>query len=539
MNPPLVRMIASLPVLAAGVKVDWRGLSHEPDARADFIVGGDLMAANGERSFFLLAIARWACVPFAWIGGVVCFLWARDLYGTRSGLLAAALWCFSPNMLAHGALITPDMPATAMFVATSYLFWRWLRRPIWEHAILVGIVLGVTQLTKTTFVVLYVFLPLLWCSYRLFDRAKTYAHRWLREGGMLFAGVVISLVMVNLGYGLEGCLTRLGEFRFVSRMFTGDAQGVAGNRFADTWMGSVPVPLPSNYVRGIDVQRRDFEHFGRPSYLAGEFRDTGWWYYYLYALAIKVPIGLWGLVLTASAFRLICPCPPGPPGALQDEVALLSPAVLILAAVSSQTGITEHLRYALPMAPFLLIWSSQLVRADAIPRHALERIRGRVTWHSRRAVLTASLVVWAVGSSLWSYPHSISYFNELAGGPSGGHAYLLGSNSDWGQDIRYLKWWRDNDPNEEPLHLAYCGHCDPLHLGLRYSAPPPRDPDTKQMPDLPPGWYAISVNFLRGCPWFAPDGQGGYEVYDRYALSYFLKLRPVAFAGTSIYIYHI
>lgn len=68
-NPPLVRMIAALPVLAAGVKTDWHRLRQDPTVRYDFVVGDDLIAANGERSFFLFMIARWACIPFAWIGG--------------------------------------------------------------------------------------------------------------------------------------------------------------------------------------------------------------------------------------------------------------------------------------------------------------------------------------------------------------------------------------------------------------------------------------------------------------------------------------
>jgi hypothetical protein len=48
------------------------------------------------------------------------------------------------------------------------------------------------------------------------------------------------------------------------------------------------------------------------------------------------------------------------------------------------------------------------------------------------------LVGWLVASSLWIYPHSLSYFNEAIGGPLNGAEHLLGSNLDWGQDLRYL-----------------------------------------------------------------------------------------------------
>jgi hypothetical protein len=52
----------------------------------------------------------------------------------------------------------------------------------------------------------------------------------------------------------------------------------------------VPVPVPANYLRGIDVQKYDFEK-GKWSYLRGEQKMGGWWYYYLYAMGVKMPAG--------------------------------------------------------------------------------------------------------------------------------------------------------------------------------------------------------------------------------------------------------
>jgi hypothetical protein len=57
--------------------------------------------------------------------------------------------------------------------------------------------------------------------------------------------------------------------------------------------------------------------------------------------------------------------------------------------------------------------------------------------------LVAASLCWFLSSSLWIYPHSLSYFNESIGGPLNGPKHLLGSNVDWGQDLLYLKRWRD------------------------------------------------------------------------------------------------
>ena len=59
-NPPLVRMVAALPVMATGYEEDWSGFYDGPGARPVFRMGEQFVAANGERSYFLFMIARWA-----------------------------------------------------------------------------------------------------------------------------------------------------------------------------------------------------------------------------------------------------------------------------------------------------------------------------------------------------------------------------------------------------------------------------------------------------------------------------------------------
>ena len=55
-----------------------------------------------------------------------------------------------------------------------------------------------------------------------------------------------------------------------------------------------------------------------------------------------------------------------------------------------------------------------------------------------------------------------------------------------------------------------------------------------------PGYFALSVNFLRGSRFQRPDGHGGWSSINRHdAFTYFRRFRPIARAGYSMYIYHI
>lgn len=80
-NPPLVRMVAAIPVLALNPNVDWSNANTNPASRSDLAVGRKFIENNASNITTYFSIARMACIPFSILGMFVCFLWARDVYG--------------------------------------------------------------------------------------------------------------------------------------------------------------------------------------------------------------------------------------------------------------------------------------------------------------------------------------------------------------------------------------------------------------------------------------------------------------------------
>ena len=539
-NPPLGRMLAALPVLAARPYTDYGRMDLRPGVRSDWDVGRDFAELNAARYFDLMCLARLPGVLWSLVGAGLIFRWGRELYGAAAGCLGAALWCLDPTVLAFAQVVTPDVPAAVAGLAATYVFWKYLRRPTWPLVFASGVLLGIAQLTKFTMLVLYGIWPLIGLACALGrrregGRAPGERSRATERAAQATAILVISLDVLNLGYGFADTGRPLGEFTFTSRTFAGGpgeagVDGAPRNRFRGGWIGGLPVPVPAEFLQGIDAQRRDFEsHF--PSYLAGQWRDRGWYYYYLYALAVKEPLGTWALVLWGLALVAIR----HPASArLADEAALLLPAGVLLAFVSSQDGFNHHMRYVLPIFPFLAVATGKL---------AYFLRPGR--W--RAGALVLALLGWGTVSSLAVYPHSMSHFNEAAGGPGRGHDHLVDSNIDWGQDLLDLKDWLGRYPEARPLHLAYFHFLDPgPFLGVEYHlpplgpGPPPSDPEQAARIGPHPGYYAISVNYLRGTTFSAPDGLGGWRWIPRHdSFAYFRHFEPIARAGYSIYIYRI
>jgi hypothetical protein len=643
-NPPLPRMVAALPVLLCHPKTDWGNYQLDPLSRETTPMGIRFAKANGARTIFLFMIARWACIPFCLLGGWVCYRWACELWGFRAGLLALCLWCFNPMILGHGAVVMPDVPGAAMGVFAAWRFWKWLREPAWSTAALAGLALGLAELCKTTLLVFFILWPVAWLTYRRHHAPRdvddalgggrdkgsitrsvmpTVRRKWLRETLQIAAMFLIAIYVINLGYAFKGSCRCLGEYRFQSRLLSGQPTGdppkaanrftwgsptreTPGNRFAGTLLGKLPIAIPRDYVQGIDCQRNDFEVGGR-SYLHGRWEPRGWWYYYLVGLGIKTPLGTLaaiGMVALITVLQL------NPKSKIEnpkfaDEVFLLTPAIAILALVSSQTGFSLHVRYAIPALPYLFIWCGKLAAEDhggvgwdkiaqqsqahqchsswagarklACPTLPLPRLRF--------GLVSLCVIVTAV-ESLAVYPHSISFFNLLIGGPAHGHEWLLDSNGAWGQDLVYLKEWVDRHPEARPLHLAAVGWLDPQALGIEYTIPPVgpthhvtaeerlrmgtyarraekqtlrfsvSDPaefhdlevpqtwdDVRSLDDLgpQPGWYVIDVNHLHGTTWPAnwPGWRFQKIAEDDLNYEYFRRFEPTNRVAYSYLVYHI
>jgi hypothetical protein len=161
----------------------------------------------------------------------------------------------------------------------------------------------------------------------------------------------------------------------------------------------------------------------------------------------------------------------------------------------------------------LLIWASQLAASHC-----------RLCTRFLPPIVALALVASAA-SSLAVFPHSQSYFNELAGGPLNGPAHLLDANVDWGQDLLYLRRWYDAHPAARPFYLAWFGFIEPSLAGI----------DSQPLRDAPEGrglrgWCAVSVNELYGYDHFGPRS----DSYD-----WLRRRTPAGHAGYSVRIYDL
>ena len=143
-HPPLAKLLATLPLLLIQPKLDttdesWR-LGTEVPFSTKFLYENDV-----DR---LLFWSRAVMVMLAALGAAITFLWARDMFGPVAGIFALTLYAFCPNLLAHGMLVTTDIPVATFSILTLYLFWKRGEKPLWPNDFATGLALGAAMAVK-------------------------------------------------------------------------------------------------------------------------------------------------------------------------------------------------------------------------------------------------------------------------------------------------------------------------------------------------------------------------------------------------------
>jgi hypothetical protein len=145
-------------------------------------------------------------------------------------------------------------------------------------------------------------------------------------------------------------------------------------------------------------------------------------------------------------------------------------------------------RHVLPAYPFFLLLTGFAVA---------ELLNGPRRWPR---VMLALVGTWLLVGTLRVFPHFLSYFNEVAGGPRNGIHWLVDSNLDWGQDLARLGQWMQH--NKVPrINLCYFGNADPTYYGIDFVGLPGSwgvwENRSLANPQLP-GYVAISATNLAG-----------------------------------------
>ncbi|HEX8372328.1 MAG TPA: glycosyltransferase family 39 protein [Chthoniobacterales bacterium] len=483
-----------------------------------------------------LFLGRLPMVCLGLMLGLLIFLWAEHLFGFAGGTLALLLYSLDPNFIAHSGLVTTDVGMSLFLLGAVFFLWRTCQHLTWVNGTATALFFGLAFVSKFSAVLLLPMFLLLgiwrmgssqpWPT----GSQRILSTRLQKAAG--FTAVVIAC-MATTWIIIWSCYSfRYSAFaelppespvpsqqinripatlpielqvrsdaaaRFLKKK---DAQsslyrknvaeltdkaplGVVANLVL--WCRDLKL-LPEAYLHGFAYLRH--ASVARSSYLLGEISAFGFWEYFLCTFFFKTPI------LTLAAFA----------GGLAVAIRRrqswfffpLVP-VFVYLAVSLASGLNIGHRHLLPIYPFLFVMAGSVALIWKKWQPAARR------WTAILAVVLVAVSSTVVLAPPWRpavvYPHYLSYFNELAGGPRNGYQVLGDSNLDWGQGLPELKEWLDARNIKETVNLCYFGMADPRYYGFSHVKLPGGyhlEPATDFSKAVIPGYVAISATNLQG-----------------------------------------
>lgn len=292
-----------------------------------------------------------------------------------------------------------------------------------------GLALGLAQATKFTLLILDPCWFLLMIGRSIQFRGAgvvSVSGRRCSVRRFLALGLVMSLVrfMVIDGlYFFHDVGFTLSQWHSGRSSLAAILDCLGGSRMT-AWIREIPLPIPLEYLLGLDCQLRDTEQL-QSAYLLGQGGMGGWWYWYAACCLFKVPLPvllLFGLATSRVPSVLRCRDP-----VYWATLCLLIPAAQVALAITAATGTGSNaaFRYLIPSLALLCVWVGQAWNSG--PR------LGRLG--------TVGLLVWLALNSVLGIPDHLGWQNELGWMCSRETPALIGDSLDWGQDLVRLDAW--------------------------------------------------------------------------------------------------
>lgn len=461
-HPPLAKEIAALPLLFFTPHLPTE---HQSWLGADqWSFAHQFLYESGNNPDAILFWGRVPIILMALLLAVIIIRWAFELFGKKASLVVGALFVTSPLFLTHGHLITTDVPLVLGVVLSSYFFSKVLRYKRKKWIIFTSLSIAFTISVKFSGLALFPFFVLIYLIFLATQRGNE-THVSFKHLGLFFLYTTLFSVLFVL------LITAGTTSRFVDDPFSGQAHVENLNRLHSD--GQIPDSFynPYSWV----IKKTTFPAYpyaiglaefvahlegGHDSYFLGNYSKTGFPMYFPVAFLIKSRFGV--LVLLSLFLVLFVKSAVKKKSILLlDNVLILFgvPALFFISSLTSKVNIgVRHILHVFPFV-FLLIGAlfSQKIFLKKTLRFTLFFI-----------------VIITLGSGFIIFPYEMAYFSEIIDNPYNGPQYLLDSNLDWGQNLKYLKQYLDTN-NISSVCMVYFGQGSPKYEGIETTFLPNND----------------------------------------------------------------
>ena len=419
-HPPLIKLLSGLGIWKLHPRFPfespgWQQAATPGDPEDGMVKIEEAFFETNAKDFEQIAFAgRLPMLVIPLLLLIAVWWFTRQLFGRVAALIAVFLLATEPNIIGNAIVVQNDVASALLLLLFVIALKSFVTAGSVRAALLLGGALGFALVTKYSLVVLA---PVSFVSVIVWVI-------WQRKASAIFPALIVfvtAYVILIAFYAFHVERIDPNESSMIASWFHLTGRVGAAFKLFLTWL---PPLLPRYFVYGIDMVVQDSRE-GRPAFLLGQVSETGWWYYFPVAFALKTTIpflfaSIGGLVW--SVFQVL---------RHKRYVLLyaLLPALLYL-ALTMTSHLNIGVRHLLPMFPFVAISGAGLIAS--LVDFGLKRSRVLAL------VLACLAVIPCLGIAIVTFPNYLTYFSPLAGGASRGWQTLSDSNVETGQEVKPL-----------------------------------------------------------------------------------------------------
>lgn len=510
-HPPLLKMIAAVPLLFADVHANYGDRSWCSSGGLDcqWAFGRHFFSEWNRNPAHIVFLARLPMVLLTLLFGLVVYWMARGLAGPLGALLSLTVFATSPFCISYGQLVITDMGLAFFCVLTAWLTADLWMRPSFASAFQLSLAAAAALLSKYSALLIGPSIALfgvwMWISAPA-DRQRAASEperTTISNARKAWAYLLIAgLLTVTFAWAFYSVFFYRSSPReildahnaYVSAGRPPDRPErvlAATTDILERYPGlEKPLQPLWLYVGGIGFVNSGLT---RPTYLFSRHHVHGVWYYFPAITVFKLAPGEILLLLGLAALSAVrlwqehCKeeSVVGPPlfnyaNRIRSRALISFVLVFLAAAMRAKINIgVRHISVPLLILVVLLALIAPYVRAIASSR--------------TRKLAFSAVVVLALGcmfTAISVFPDYISYYNDFRFGTPK-QEITAESNLDWGQSL------------PEVAAFAAQHHIGTIYVDGRMTILPPSlyVPQAKPWKCDEPGpeqaeWAAVSANFL-------------------------------------------
>ena len=529
-HPPLLKLLSGISIWV-GDKLTSQNIyfpnnipAWTEEVNAQWDIGYALLFQSGNDADTVIWWARLPTIIILLLG--VVYISYSVNYHTKSksiAIISSVLYAFSPNVIAHGRLVTTDLIASLTFLVVIDFWIRYLKIPNWRHIVYLTLAIGVAFLSKFSTILLIPLMILTGFGYILIKywKDKNLVHKNIiltRDFILIGLGV---FMIIHLVYFITMRNMPLDtQLRLVQESFPQDNQiSDLTKQGLSNVIQTPPLRYFGQYLLGqaMVIQRVGG---GNTTFLLGKFTNQSFIEYfpltYLLKENLAVILSLFSILLI-SVIKFI--------HIFRNKKINLKSKILnnwylitiicmvaIYWIISIRGNLNLGIRHILPAVVITYI-----IIAFGIVKLLIPMKFSRV--------ILSLFLGWYIMVTVLTYPNYMSSLNILAG-QNQGYQIFTDSNLDWGQDLKRLNNWT-KQKNIDTLYIDYFGTADVNYYLPDINIIPVTSIDGPQI-----GYTAISATMFQDSFYYRQND----PYYQEY---WWLKWRsPDYIIGNSILIYY-